>query len=951
MERDPARPSEHLRRDALLEAVAFVGERLLESQRWQHVMPVVLEHLADVTSVSRCYLARNVTPPDGTLVSDQLFDWCAPGVPSLVDEPILKRSPWVGPGFARWVETMGRGEPIYGPVRDFPESEQGELHALGVVSTLAFPVQVGKEWWGTVGFDDCKHEREWQRGEIEALRAVAGMIGSRILRQEIEDELRETHERFRALAEHGTIITYQERLTSRDNVELIYLSPHVREIFGYYPERWMSDSSFWPSLVHPEDRESVLAEDARTIEHGEVFDMEYRMLALGGRVVWVHDLAAPILDENGEILLWQGSMEDITERKAAEQRLRHAESQYRSLVEFSPFATYQLAYPQLPAVRPMYLAPQFEAIFGYPVERWDEAGFWESITYPADLAAVRAEDERTIATREPFDLEYRMIAADGRVVWVHDVSVLLRHEDGSPRCWQGSLLDITKTKEAELALERVETRLRQLAENIPAITYIDEVAPGPTIYVSPQIRDILGYEPSDWFEEDDFWRHRLHPDDEPAIWAEWRKSQDARAPFSAEYRMVHKDGHTVWISEQSVVLPDESGELRLLQGVLMDVTERKHAEDELRRAEAKFRHLVDHLPAAAYTENLSAEPEGFFMSPRIEEITGYSPDAFLAREFWATHIHPEDRQRVQELDAKCNATGDPFRVEYRFIAADGSTVWIRDDAVLVTDTEDSRPVWQGILSDVTELKRAEAELERALSDQREALRRLQEADRLKNTLLRAVSHDIRTPLSAILGLGITLENPEMPLSPEQHRDFAGRIVANARKLDRIVGDMLDLDQLSRGKAEIHARPMDLADIVRGVMSQADAFDEREVELDLSSVSAVVDSAKVERIIDNLLSNTARHTPEGTRVWVRTSLAPEGALLVVEDDGQGVAEEDRKRIFEPFEHGEASTSTGLGLSLVGAFSELHGGRAWVEEREGGGASFRVLFPIDGPASGA
>ena len=109
----------------------------------------------------------------------------------------------------------------------------------------------------------------------------------------------------------------------------------------------------------------------------------------------------------------------------------------------------------------------------------------------------------------------------------------------------------------------------------------------------------------------------------------------------------------------------------------------------------------------------------------------------------------------------------------------------------------------------------------------------------------------------------------------------------------------------------------------------------------------VDIAKIERVVENLLANTARHTPSNARIWVLVRAVDRGALIAVEDNGVGVPAELRDTIFEPFRQGpeapQHSPGVGVGLTLVRRFAELHGGRAWVEEREGGGASFRVFLP--------
>jgi signal transduction histidine kinase len=288
-------------------------------------------------------------------------------------------------------------------------------------------------------------------------------------------------------------------------------------------------------------------------------------------------------------------------------------------------------------------------------------------------------------------------------------------------------------------------------------------------------------------------------------------------------------------------------------------------------------------------------------------------------------------------------TGAPYSADYRMFAKDGRIVWIHDEAVLVRDEEGAPLYWQGVMSETTERT---AELERALKAEREEAAELRAIDELKTTFLQAVSHDLRTPLAAILGLAVTLESQE-DLGSDEARDLASRISMNARKLDRIVSDLLDLDRISRGILEPNLRPTDFVELVRRVVTESDLLAEHPIELELEPVTIEVDGAKIERIVENLLSNAARHTPSGSKIWIRVGPEGGGALLVVEDDGPGVPPEHREGIFQPFGQGagapEHSPGVGIGLAVVSRFAELHGGRAWVEEREGGGASFKVFLP--------
>ena len=236
------------------------------------------------------------------------------------------------------------------------------------------------------------------------------------------------------------------------------------------------------------------------------------------------------------------------------------------------------------------------------------------------------------------------------------------------------------------------------------------------------------------------------------------------------------------------------------------------------------------------------------------------------------------------------------------------------------------------------------DLERELEAEREQAAELRALDDTKNTFLAAVSHDLRTPLAAILGLAVTLQRQS--LEPAQIKELAGRIATNARKLDRMVTDLLDLDRISHGMVTPELRSLNLGKTVAGVVGESELVAGRELSIEVEDVVVEVDATMVERIVENLLANAVRHTPPDSRIWIRVRSEADGEVIVVEDEGPGVPPEQRQEIFEPFRQVSAQADTagvGVGLALVARFAELQGGRAWVEDGEHGGASFRVWLP--------
>jgi two-component system sensor histidine kinase KdpD len=266
--------------------------------------------------------------------------------------------------------------------------------------------------------------------------------------------------------------------------------------------------------------------------------------------------------------------------------------------------------------------------------------------------------------------------------------------------------------------------------------------------------------------------------------------------------------------------------------------------------------------------------------------------------------------------------------------------------VAVLDDAGRMVALAGFCHDITERKNVEDSLRSAFEGERKAAKRLREVDEMKNSLLAAVSHELRTPLTVIIGVSDTLARPEVRLDSDDTRYLLGRLGAHAQRLHRLLMDLLDLDRLNRGILEARPRPTDLRELVERVL-EALEIPKHPISVELDPTVLFVDAAHVERIVENLLVNAAKHTPSGTRVWVRTEESQSGITLIVEDDGPGVPQELREVVFEPFRQGETPShapGTGIGLSLVARFARLNGGNAWVQGRPGGGSSFRVRFPI-------
>jgi PAS domain S-box-containing protein len=375
---------------------------------------------------------------------------------------------------------------------------------------------------------------------------------------------------------------------------------------------------------------------------------------------------------------------------------------------------------------------------------------------------------------------------------------------------------------------------------------------------------------------------------------------------------------------------------------------RPELERRLADLEASYQALLERLPGVVYTVSPEAPNSLTYVSPQIETLLGWPAAACVCDpDVWGRWLHPDDAGWVVAECERTNQTGEPFSAEYRMCTRDGQVRWVRDEAVLVRGG-DGRPLfWQGILTDLTATKQAAAQLAQALDRERSAAEHLRAVDEMKTTFLQAVSHDLRTPLTTVLGIALTLEQRAGGLAAEEVADLLGRLSASARKLDGLLADLLDLDRLARGTLTPRRQPVDVGALTHRVVEEVGVAGEHPLVVDAPALQLAVDAPKVERIVENLVVNAARHTQAGTTIWVRVQSHDGGVLLVVEDEGPGVPAKLREQVFQPFRKGrnvaDHAPGSGIGLALVAQFAQLHGGRAWVQDRPGGGASFHVFLP--------
>ncbi|RIK36210.1 MAG: hypothetical protein DCC58_19540, partial [Chloroflexi bacterium] len=357
---------------------------------------------------------------------------------------------------------------------------------------------------------------------------------------------------------------------------------------------------------------------------------------------------------------------------------------------------------------------------GYPAEKFvQDPYFWLSLVHPDDREAVRQDLAAAVAGGSATILEYRMLASDGRVVWVRDESRVVQDGPESPPYLQGVMSDITAERMAHDALRQSDERFRAAIDgSFDAFSIVQaerdaagEIVDFRFVEANQRCAELVGTTVPGMVGRS--LRALLPETTYPSIFEQYCEVVRTGQGFNAEFSIVRDSGERAWRRHQAVPLGD---------GIAItwaDITEQKLAEQRSVAAEARYRDLVEHIPAATYLQAHDDDAAVLFIAPQIEQMLGYSPDEWIATpDLWLRLVHPDDRERVRAEHMRTNATGEPFRMEYRMLARDGRIVWLLDDGQLVRDADGEPMYWQGVFLDIT----AQAEAEEL---RREAERRYQ----------------------------------------------------------------------------------------------------------------------------------------------------------------------------------------------------------------------------------
>lgn len=399
------------------------------------------------------------------------------------------------------------------------------------------------------------------------------------------------------------------------------------------------------------------------------------------------------------------------------------------------------------------------------------------------------------------------------------------------------------------------------------------------------------------------------------------------------------------------------GMARLNDTLTKEVADRKASESALQESSIRLALALEHSQLGDWSWDAASNTLAF--SRRAAEILGVSPEDRHTRESLRTDIHPDDREPTRKVVDEALRNRTNYDVEYRVIRPnDGREIWVHAKGRGVYDHEGNLLSVVGTLGDATERKHRDREREELLVKEREARAEADRANCIKDEFLATLSHELRNPLNAILGWASILRTDSS--NPEELATGLDVIERNTQLQAKLIADLLDMSRILSGKVHLDLAPTNILAITQDAVETIRIMaEEKGVTVvapeDAPPVVVRGDSARLQQIIWNLLSNGVKFTPPGGRVQVTILCGQDRAELVVTDSGAGIDPLFLPHVFDRFRQGDASSTRkygglGLGLSIVKHLTEMHHGTVQVSSAGvGHGATFKITLPLFLPTS--
>ncbi|MGZ3333813.1 MAG: PAS domain S-box protein [Isosphaeraceae bacterium] len=732
------------------------------------------------------------------------------------------------------------------------------------------------------------------------------------------------------------------------------------------------------ALYEPSDRALVIAKMAEADRFGQV-RYEARMIRKDGSLFPIQMDLVSVRDEGGQLLYRVGTVQDISERKRAEQELLDSELRVRSLGDNLPDSVvYQYTRDPDGSPRFVYMSAGVEHITGVKAEdALRDASLLFQLISPESLPQLMEAEAASARELSVFDIELPIRRTDGEPRWMRLRSQPRRLPVGEI-LWDGVLIDITELKKVEEEVKSLNASLeRRVAERTAEV---DSMLANATVGLAFADRELRCIRINQYLAdidglpiEEHLGRtiHDLVPQIAESIESDLQEVFATGRPISgreialerparpSEDRYLVLGHYPVFSADGSVLSVGTS---------VTDITDRKRSEEALAglnralkaeiaeraRVETQMRRLATVVEATPdFVGIADAAKQILYLNRAFCEALGRWPDR---EPLSITDCQPESSlQAVLGEGLPTAERGNVWRGETEFRFQDGRLIPVSQLILAHWDAEGSLEFYATIMRDISERKELEETLRRHSQQLSEANHELARASRLKDEFLASMSHELRTPLNGILGISESLhEEVYGPLNPRQHRAILDVEDCGRHLLD-LINDILDVAKIEAGKVELELGAHEVEQVCQAshrLIKEA-ALKRRisvSLAIDRSLGELVADQRRLKQVLVNLLSNAVKFTPQGGKIGLDVvgDRVKREVRFAVWDTGIGISPADQTRLFQPFLQLDSGLSrhyegTGLGLVLVKRLTEMHGGALHIESEVGKGSRFTVVLP--------
>jgi two-component system, cell cycle sensor histidine kinase and response regulator CckA len=859
-----------------------------------------------------------------------------------------------------------------------------------ILSAISVPIQVANKLVGTINLNAVNRPRPFTLGQMKGLTILASTAAGALESASLYTQVQEAQEKYRSIFENAVEGVFQSTPEGR----FITVNPSMARILGYEsPDELMATITdiTHQLYVHPESR----AKGSQVQEEcGLLNGFEFEAYRKDGKEIWLSLNRRSVRDTNGAEIYREGSIEDITERKRAEEvqaqlnaEIREQRERLNTIVASVPGIVFEAwGRPDGLDHRSEFVSEYIKPMLGYTVSEWLSApGFWLSIVHPEDRDRVAREAAAQFETCGKGELEFRWIGKDKRIVWVRAHTIIVCDEDGNPLGMRGVVTDITERKRVERrqarrsvhALFRADVSAALAVSHVPLRDTLGACAEAMVRHLGAAFARIWTLNGVDAMLElqasagmythldgahsrvpvGSFKIGKIAQERAPHITndvqtdprvsdKEWARREGmvsfAGYPLLVDNRQL---GVVAMFSREKLA-EDTLDALASVADLISQGIDRKRAEEGLRESEERYRLLFESNPQPMWVYDLETLK---FLAVNASAVHhyGYSREDFLTMTI--KDIRPAEDMRVH-YSAVASPIGANDAGIWRHAKKDGTIIDVEITShLLVFDDRQAELI---LAHDITESNRLKA----ALLSSEGQLRQSQKLEAI-GQLAGGVAHDFNNLLTAINGysdLALTRIDLNQPLKGylEEIRKAGDRAANLTRQL------------LAFGRKQIlQPLAINLNDVVSDMHKMLRRLIGEDIELaaklnpELKEIKA--DPGQIEQVLVNLVVNARDAMPRGGKLTIETAtieldqeyaarhvgVAPGSyVMLAVSDTGTGISEETRTRIFEPFfTTKEKGKGTGLGLSTVYGIVKQSGGNIWVYSELGHGTTFKVYLP--------